>query len=61
MARKQRFTKALPVYVTPAMREEVDGIAEQWEISLAETIRVLIELGLQVATPQTWRAVAPQD
>lgn len=47
MARKARYTKALPVYVTPEVRADLDDIAQREEISLAEVVRVLVDVGLR--------------
>lgn len=47
MARKARYTKALPVYVTPEVRARLDEIADDREISLAEVTRELISKGLE--------------
>lgn len=61
MVRKARYTKALPVYVTPRTRDRVNEIAHEYEVSQAEVIRLLIDLGLQVATTSTFDAAFPRD
>lgn len=48
MARKARYLRALPVYVEPEVRERIDRMAEQEELSLAQVIREIIEIGLPV-------------
>lgn len=49
MARKARYTQALPVYVTPDTRQRLDAIAESHCVSLAEVVRDLIDTGLDDA------------
>lgn len=49
MARKAKYTEALPVYVTPEVRARILKIAEDQEISQAEVVRALLEVGLQDA------------
>jgi hypothetical protein len=46
VARKAKYTKALPVYVTPAVRARLDEIAEIKDLSVAEVTRRLIDEGL---------------
>lgn len=46
MARKAKYTAALPVYVTPAVRAEILKIADEREVSQAEVVRELIDRGL---------------
>lgn len=49
MARKARFTNALPVYVTPETRKRLDRMSEDYDISLAEVTRYCIEHGITAA------------
>lgn len=49
MARKAKYTRALPVYVTPKVRARLDEIAKDRELSLAEVTRELIDVGLDRA------------
>lgn len=48
MARKAQYTAALPVYVTPAVRERILKIADETEVSQAQVVRELIDRGLAV-------------
>lgn len=53
MARVAKYTQALPVYVTPEVRERILEIADVEQISQAEVVRHLIDRGfalLDVAT-----------
>lgn len=54
MARQAKYTRALPVYVTPEVRRRLDGIAEEYRVSLAEVIREIIDVGLGEAE-ERWR------
>lgn len=47
MARKAKYTAALPVYVETDVRDEIKRIADAMEISQAEVVRELIAVGLQ--------------
>lgn len=47
MARKARFTTALPVYVEPDRKERILKIADTEEISQAQVIREIIDAGLE--------------
>lgn len=49
MARRARYTASLPVYVVPEVRDRIREIAEDEEISQAEVVRVLIDVGLRDA------------
>jgi len=49
VARKARFTNALPVYVTPETRKRLDRMSEDYDISLAEVTRYCIEHGITAA------------
>lgn len=55
VARTARYTKALPVYVTPEVRRRLDGLAERHRVSLAEVVRDIIALGLDDAE-ERWNA-----
>jgi predicted DNA-binding protein len=46
VAHTARYTRALPVYVTPAVREQLDQLAEKHCVSLAEIVRDIIDHGL---------------
>ena len=46
MARKARFTDALPVYDTPDMREAINELANAAEVSQAAVIRTILRHGL---------------
>lgn len=61
MARKAQYTKSLPVYVTPRVRDYVNQIATDYEVSQAEVVRLLIDLGMQVAKPATLDAAFPRE
>lgn len=55
MARKAKYTYALPVYVTPAVRERILEIAERNELSQAEVVRDIIDRGLAtLPEPYGW-------
>lgn len=49
MARKARYTQALPVYVMPDVRRRLDQLAERHCVSLAEIVRDIIDTGLDAA------------
>lgn len=49
MARQAKYTRTLPVYVTPEVRGRLDAIAEKHSVSLAEVVRDLIDVGLDEA------------
>lgn len=48
MARKAKYTQALPVYVTPEVRARILKIADEQERSQAEVVRELINGGLSL-------------
>jgi hypothetical protein len=48
VARVAKYTQALPVYVTKETRAVILEIADREEISQAEVVRELIDLGLAV-------------
>lgn len=57
MARTARYTKALPVYVTPEVRRRLDALAEKGCVSLAEIVRDIIDAGIDEAEAR-WSADA---
>jgi predicted transcriptional regulator len=46
MAVTPKYTKQLVVMVTPAMRDQLDKIADEREVSLAQVAREALEQGL---------------
>lgn len=61
MARQAKYTRTLPVYVTPEVRSRLDAIAEKYAVSLAEVVRDLIDVGLDDAEAR-WEALdTPSD
>lgn len=46
MARKAKYTDALPVYVAPEIRARILRIAEEYDISQAEVTRQALDAGL---------------
>lgn len=61
MARKAKYTEALPVYVTPKTRGRILGISKEYEVSQADVVRLLVDLGLQIATTNTFVAAFPRE
>lgn len=49
MARKAKYTQALPVYVTPEDRARVLRMAEEYEVSQAEVVRFCFARGISEA------------
>lgn len=47
MALKAKYTQPLQVVATPEMRAEIVQISEEQEVSQAQVIRELIQLGLE--------------
>lgn len=60
MARTARYTKALPVYVTPEVRRRLDALAERHSVSLAEVVRDIIDVGLDGAEAR-WNGIYEDD
>jgi len=51
VARIAHYTKALPVYVTPEVRAEIERISDERDISMAELIRELLHDALTRLRP----------
>lgn len=47
MARVAKYTDALPVYVRPEVKERITKIADREQISMAQVIREIIDMGLE--------------
>ena len=47
MARVAQYTLALPVYVRPVVKERIEQIADREQISMAQVIREIIDMGLE--------------
>lgn len=47
MARVAQYTDALPVYVRPEVKKEIERIADRERISMAQVIREIIDVGLE--------------
>lgn len=56
MARKARFTAALPVYVEQQTRDRINRIAEQFDLSQAEVVRMVVNEGLPAVELRYWGA-----
>jgi hypothetical protein len=46
VARKAKYTTALPVYVAQSVRDRINKIATEEELSLAQVLREIIDIGL---------------
>jgi cytidylate kinase len=46
MARRAKYTTALPVYVEPSVKERIEALADRENISMAQVIREIIDGGL---------------
>lgn len=53
MVRKAKYTEALPVYETPAMRDRIKRIADDYEVSQAQVVRDILAIGIETAE-KTW-------
>ena len=60
MARVARFTHALPVYVTQEMRDRILRLADDNDVSQAEVVRDILEVGLDEAE-ERWRQPISQS
>lgn len=49
MARVAKYTEALPVYETPAIRARIKKIADDNNVSQAEVVRDIIDVGIDDA------------
>lgn len=52
MARVAQYTDALPVYVTPEVRKRIKDIADREQVSQAEVVRDIIDIGLPEREPK---------
>ncbi len=56
MARKARYTKSLPVYVVEDVRERIQKLADDHDVSQAEVVRDIIDCGIDEAETR-WAAL----
>jgi predicted DNA-binding protein len=47
MARKAQYTKALPVYVKQPIKDRIEAVATNEDISMAQVIREIIDEGIE--------------
>lgn len=53
MARKSKYTQPLQVVTRPDQRARIEAIAERDEVSMAEVVRDIIDLGIDEREART--------